>query len=68
MFASKCVGGGGGLWAVGEGLEHKNIRSACVIYLRQPPSARELRSLFAVFKGAKDRWKIDNATMKGSVA
>lgn len=31
----------------------------------QPPSARELRSLFAVFKGAKDRWKIDNATMKG---
>eukprot|EP00931_Biecheleriopsis_adriatica_P089858 TRINITY_DN63932_c0_g1_i1.p1 TRINITY_DN63932_c0_g1~~TRINITY_DN63932_c0_g1_i1.p1 ORF type:complete len:468 (+),score=127.25 TRINITY_DN63932_c0_g1_i1:26-1429(+) len=31
----------------------------------QPPTAAELRSLFRAFKDAKDRWKIDGATMKG---
>eukprot|EP00439_Symbiodinium_sp_Y106_P042404 s12_g5.t1 len=31
----------------------------------QPPSAQELRLMFKAFGDAKDRWKIDGATMKG---
>lgn len=30
-----------------------------------PPTAQELRLLFKAFADAKDRWKIDGATMKG---
>jgi len=30
-----------------------------------PPTSAELRTMFRAFKDAKDRWKIDNATMKG---
>ncbi|CAE7296429.1 unnamed protein product [Symbiodinium natans] len=31
----------------------------------QPPSTQELRLMFKAFGDAKDRWKIDGATMKG---
>lgn len=31
----------------------------------QPPTPAELRAMFRTFRDAKDRWKVDGATMKG---